>query len=233
MASFLQSSLFNSATMWKRLLAFSLLAAISLSGESWSRRTHDSCPISPQYRFYDVYGSTPQEVRASMIQHGPKDAGGKARFAYTDWHVSWHWKKTPEGAVNASTVTLECSAEVLLPRLRPTAHTSQAFIRAWHDYVDRMRQHELRHVEHVSERAPEIISTIRVQSAKRGFLSPSSANSIVSQVIHRIRALDRAYDRATNHGHSEGLWTVEPWMLEYRKVNAPTQSTSLESERTL
>jgi predicted secreted Zn-dependent protease len=194
--------------MSARLVAFSLLAVCCLSGESWSGPADAICPIRPEYRFYDVYGSSPAEVRASMIERGPKDAGGKARFAYTDWHVSWRWKRTPGGDVDPNTITLECSAEILLPRLRPTASASQDFIRAWHDYVERTREHELQHVEHVSVKAPEILSTIRHERLRRGALSPTLANVIVSRVVSQIRALDRAYDRTTNHGLTEGIWVV-------------------------
>lgn len=208
MVSSSQSLLFNNAVMSARLVTISLLAVFCLAEESWSRRTSTSCPIRPEYRFYDVQGSTPEEVRASMIERGPKDAGGKARFAYTDWYVSWRWKKTSDGNVDTNTIALECSAQILLPRLRPGANTDQRFIRAWHEYAERMREHELKHVEHVSARAPEIISVIHKESARRGGLSPVSANKFVSEVISRIKALDRAYDRATNHGLREGLWTV-------------------------
>ena len=194
--------------MSTRLVTLSLLAAFCLSEDSSSHRANASCPIRPEYRFYDVQGSTPDEVRASMIERGPKDAAGKARFAYTDWYVSWRWKKTSNGNVDPKTIALECSAEILLPRLRPRANTDQRFIRAWHEYAERMREHELKHVEHVSARAPEIISVIRSEAARRGGLSPVAANKFVSDVVSRIKALDRAYDRATNHGLSEGLWTV-------------------------
>ncbi len=194
--------------MSARLITFCLFAACCLAEESWSRRPDGRCPIRPEYQFYDVQGSTPEEVRASMVEHGPRDAGGKARFAYTDWHVSWRWKKTSNGKVDTNTITLDCSAEILLPRLRLKASADQRFIREWHEYVERMRAHELKHVEHVSAKAPEIISFIRQQEAKAGPLSPVSANAIVTRVVNRIRGLDRAYDRATNHGLTEGLWTV-------------------------
>lgn len=207
MASSSQSLLSNSAVMSVRLVTLCVLAVCCLSEES-SHRANATCPIRPQYRFYDVQGNTPEEVRASMVERGPKDAGGKARFAYTDWYVSWRWKKRPDGNVDTNTIALECSAEILLPRLRPVASTDRSFIRAWHEYAERMRDHELNHVAHVSVRAPEIISFLRNESARRGGLSPVSANKIVTGVVGRIKALDRAYDRATNHGLTEGIWTV-------------------------
>jgi predicted secreted Zn-dependent protease len=196
--------------MSARLIAGSFLAVFCLSGESWSGSSAVKCPINPEYRFYDVYGNSPAEARASMIERGPKDAAGKPRFAYTDWHVSWRWKRTPDGDVDTNTIKLECSAEILLPRLRPASNASQDFLRSWHEYIERAREHELKHVEHVSAKAPEIRSTIRHERLRRGGLSPMLANDIASGVINRIRALDRAYDRATNHGLTEGLWIVSP-----------------------
>jgi len=195
--------------MVTRLIVLGLVAVCCLSGESFQNADKPVCQIHPKYLFYDVEGDTAEEVRASMVERGPKDAGGKARFAYTDWHISWRWGRTETGHVNTSAITLECAAEVLLPRLRSKASTSVSFIRAWHEYVERMREHELKHVEHVSARAPDIVSKLRKASKDRGGLSPSHANTIVNQVVNRIKALDRTYDRDTNHGQSEGIWRVD------------------------
>jgi len=195
--------------MFRRRLALALVAICCLSGERFNPSDSGECEIKPTYLFYDVEGETPEAVRASMLKRGPKDAGGKARFAYTDWHISWRWGRTASGHVNTASITLECAAEVLLPRLRPKATTSVSFIRAWHEYVERMKRHELKHVEHVVARAPEIITRLRSARAKRGALSTTHANSVVTRVVNQIKALDRAYDRATNHGQTEGIWLVE------------------------
>ena len=192
-----------------RLIALGLVVAFCLSGEKFEHADRSVCQIRPTYLFYDVEGDSPEEIRASMVERGPKDAGGKARFAYTDWHISWRWGRTRTGHVDTDAITLECAAEVLLPRLRPKATTSISFIRAWHEYVERMRQHELKHVEHVSARAPEIVTRLRNASTGRHGLSTSQANTLVTQVVNRIKALDRAYDRVTNHGETEGVWRVQ------------------------
>lgn len=198
-----------------RLIALGLVAACCLSGESFEPSRKPLCQIEPTYLFYDVEGDSPEEIRASMLERGPKDVGGKARFAYTDWHISWRWGRTESGQVNTGAVTLECAAEVLLPRLRPKASTSVSFIRAWHEYVERMRAHELKHVEHVSARAPEIVTRLREASEDRGGLSTTHANRVVTQVVNRIKALDRAYDRDTNHGQTEGIWSVQRARVQY------------------
>ncbi len=197
--------------MVRRLIALGLLVTSCLSGEKFEAApAPELCKIEPQYRFYDVHGSSPEEVRASMVERGPKDVGGKARFAYTDWHISWRWRRTPTGNVDPNAITLECTAEVLLPRWKPTSTASVDFIRAWHRYVEHVREHELKHVEHVSARAPEIIARLRRVSDERGAVSTTYANTLVNQIVNRIKALDRAYDRATNHGRTEGLWIVDP-----------------------
>lgn len=194
--------------LW-RLITLGLATACCLSGESFESVDAPVCQIKPTYVFYDIEGDTPEEVHASMVERGPKDPGGKARFAYTDWHISWRWNRTATGHVDTNAIRLECSAEVLLPRLRPRATTSLSFIRSWHEYVERMREHELKHVEHVSVRAPEIVTRLRDANEPLGSLSTTRANTLVTQVVNRIRALDRAYDHVTNHGQTEGIWRIE------------------------
>lgn len=167
-----------------------------------------SCTVNPTYRFYAVAGTTVGEIKDSLLERGPRDGLGAARFAYTDWKVKWKWQRLADGSINPDSVELACIAEILLPYLEPNAAVEPELRAGWGDFVERTRQHELNHVAHLTQRAPEIYQRLRAAAQHSGTLSSKRAEAIVSEVIAEIRALDRRYDAETDHGRTEGAWQI-------------------------
>ncbi len=167
------------------------------------------CPVAITFSYYEVQGNTPAEIERSLQFFGPRDDRGQIRFAYTDWKIRWKWQRTADKKVDLNSLTLHCSAEIKLPRLVVAPSTSLGLIRAWNDFVERTRQHELAHVKHVELGAPKIRARLREAATLEGALSPSRANVLVGRVIAELRGLDTSYDRRTNHGFTEGTWTIE------------------------
>lgn len=166
------------------------------------------CPLVPSYVFYSVSGDTAEEVLASMRRDGPKDERGKPRFAMADWDIAWNWKLNTNKGVDLSTVQVTCSGVVTLPKLIVSTKTPQDLVKAWNSFTERLREHELRHLQHASRRAPEI--TRRLSEAYRAsqHLSPRHANKIAERLVREIQSLDRSYDAWTNHGKTEGTWGI-------------------------
>lgn len=166
------------------------------------------CPLDPAYIFYAVSGETVEKVMASMHSNGPKDQYGKTHFALADWDIAWNWKLDEKRGVDLSTVRLTCSGVVTLPKLVVTATTSRDLIRAWNNFAERLREHELKHLEHASRRAPEITQRLAEAHRAARYLSPRKANKIAEKIIAEIKSLDRAYDVRTTHGKAEGAWRI-------------------------
>ena len=167
------------------------------------------CSVEPHYSFYNVEGDSIEQIHESLLSNGPRDERGQARFAYTDWTIEWDWKKRNDTRIKADSLQLRCSATIRLPRLRAKSGMRIELIRSWNDFVERTRDHELRHLEHVVSGATRIRSRLKSAETRPGGLSANTANKIIQRVVQEIRHFDREYDLRTNHGRTEGTWTVE------------------------
>jgi predicted secreted Zn-dependent protease len=194
------------------MLRARLCAALLLSFLKASPLKAQECPVATTYSFYSVSGVSADEIKASMLKRGPRDDFGSVRFAYTDWSVKWKWKRLEDGSVNPDSVKLSCTANILLPELDPNTVLSPELRDGWNGFVERTRQHELNHVAHVEQMAPEIYKRLRADLQQSGRLSGKRASAIVSEVIAEIKALDRRYDAETDHGCTEGAWRIQPTM---------------------
>jgi predicted secreted Zn-dependent protease len=157
---------------------------------------------------YDVYGDSPEELKRSLLEVGPRDETGNPRFARTEWTVEWRWSHRTNGGVDPASISLSCKATILLPRYVTTSSSSSDMTSRWASFLTRLEQHEHNHLKHVRRLAPEIKTRIEKADRHNGPLSPSRANRIAHRVIREMRDLDVAYDRQTEHGRTEGVWVL-------------------------
>jgi predicted secreted Zn-dependent protease len=167
------------------------------------------CAVSPTFEYYQVNGSTREAIERSLRENGPIDETGQRRFAYTRWSIQWKWQKVDLDTVDLQSLRLTCGATIQLPRLVVSKDTSSDLIRAWNEFVERTRQHELSHLKHAEVGAPRIRARLQRLVAEQGSLTAAEANAEALKVIAEIRAMDRAYDLRTNHGLTEGTWKIE------------------------
>jgi len=175
---------------------------------------HEECPISIHRETYSVTGSSREEIRRSMLDRGPRDERGLPRFAKTEWKVDWRWEKDIDGGIKIDSLSVTCSASILLPQRDPpiladAQSTREAELRfIWSEFLSKLERHELNHLKHVRYRAPHIAARLKEAQQRYGSLSTQRANSIASRVLREIRDLDRRYDIETRHGKSEGVWEI-------------------------
>ena len=164
------------------------------------------CTKSVRYHFFDVTGSTKEEVRQSILEKGPTDKDGKIRYAYASWKLEWDWPKSIAGGHDFEGVSVRCSADIFLPRYRPLADTSPELVKEIDEKLGEVRAHELRHVQHAVAGAFQIRDKV-VDAARRGTLkNERDANRIAFSVLNRIRQFDTNYDQMTEFGKREGIW---------------------------
>ncbi len=191
------------------MIAVALLPLLVLGHRSALGESLERCPIRPTITWYDVSGDSPEEIRTSLTEEGPKDEAGKRRFAYAEWSIHWNWKVDASKNIDLSTVTIACSGSLTLPRYQPGPVASPELRAEWERYFERLMQHEEQHLSHPEENAFLILKKLKAAKAQDGELSLRRAQKIVQGVIYQIREMDRAYDRETNHGKSEGIWAIE------------------------
>jgi predicted secreted Zn-dependent protease len=164
------------------------------------------CTTQTNYHYYDVTGANNIEVKQSLVDKGPSDKNGKARYAYASWKLEWDWPKGADGLHQFDKVTVTCTADVFLPRYVPSPSASAEFVTEIEHKFVHIRAHEMRHVSHAVAGAFEIKSQV-TRAAQLGRLKKErDANRVAFAVLERTRGHDHTYDTMTEFGKTEGIW---------------------------
>lgn len=153
--------------------------------------------------YYDLTAQTAQEALRRLATNGITDSHGVIRHARATWHLSWRWPKDERGEAILNQAKVSCRAEILFPRWSGYLIANHGDQRLWRDYIQRVAQHEWRHVMNGCSGASKIEGLIRKKA--KNF---SEANLIAELELVRLRQIDRNYDTVTNHGESEGIVPV-------------------------
>ncbi len=148
-------------------------------------------------KFYDIAGSTADELRAQMSQLGPVDQFGSRNDAYTGWFVVWNWPKNPDGTCDLSQATVSAFITVTFPRWTAPPGAPPALAQRWQQYVDALATHEEGHADFVDQSIPDILGALKGAAC-------DTAGAAGLAVLDRIRQHDLDYDNATGHGATQG-----------------------------
>jgi len=162
--------------------------------------------ITEAMDYYEVTGSTPQQVRASLDQLGPAHVrDGKRYDSLTYEKIDWRFtfRGLPNCAITGTTVT----AQVLIrfPRLRIDAATPASLKQAFAAYTDKLMLHQRGHVQKIVETARQIETGIAglpaIQDCKG---LEKSANRLGNNLLKSLHRWRRDYDDRTLHGRAQG-----------------------------
>ena len=125
---------------------------------------------------------------------------------YTRWNVRWNyrWWREPNGRCRITSVTTTASGEITLPELETTEPRIQ---QRFDTYLENLRTHELGHFA-FGQRA--------AQKIDRGILGlpehsscpelEARANALGHEILNAAIAEERAYDKRTGHGRTQGAY---------------------------
>ena len=156
---------------------------------------------------YRVSGSTPAELRTSMLASGPEESGGRF-YAYTSWHVRWRYDYAPAGGVcRMDEVDVRFRSRIQLPRWDPPTDADDPTVAAWREFVAALREHEYGHRDIGARAARDILQRLRSMSVRRCENMSERANAEAHGILDLYRLEEDRYDRTTNHGETQGaVW---------------------------
>jgi predicted secreted Zn-dependent protease len=162
--------------------------------------------VTQTFNYYDVSGSTVQEIRADLNRHGPAGKDGKRYDAFTRWYIRWRYDYR-SGANQCAIAKVFTTVEVTItfPRLSETAEIPAAVRQAFAAYSERLLVHEKGHARNAIETATRIDAGIAA-------LGPQGACAELDQVANRLgyslvekaKQWDTDYDQRTHHGATQG-----------------------------
>lgn len=155
--------------------------------------------------YYDVQGTTLEQLRESLRTLGPVDDDGERHHGQVRWNLQWRYNySTDRGGCRLTGFTVQRSTTMQLPRWVDVDRVSPALRSDWERYSRALRLHEDGHVETGALAAAEIER--RTAAVKR---SPTCAaltatlDEIGKAVIQEFKARDVEYDAMTGHGATQ------------------------------
>lgn len=156
--------------------------------------------------YYDIAGNTANALRHQMNEKRPLDESGKRFDAYTRWYVGWRYRYQPTARECEFTrVTVSVQATITLPRWVDESQAPQALEQDWNRYVAALRRHEQGHYVHGMDAARQ------VEALGRSFHAAGDCPALTAEFDHQARAItqryaamDKTYDRDTDHGRTQG-----------------------------
>lgn len=158
-------------------------------------------------RHYDVDARTGHSLKDAFAASSPitaTGASGRRFHGYTDWHIKWNWRHRSEadGRCRITSVNVALTGSILLPRLSGGTSVRQA---AFDRYLTALREHEDGHRRIAQEAARDIERALLMlpeYSDCRQLEAEANARARARLDAHLER--EKAYDRDTGHGRTQG-----------------------------
>lgn len=187
--------------MTRRLpvIAFLTVALIAAFGTGVARAALSSTEATHYYR---VYGSTEDELRASLNKLGPGAHDGSA-YGYITWNYRYRIASSGSCSISASTTKLV--EKFTMPQWVPPTDASAALQTKWDAYLTHLWTHERGH-QQISINTAKRISAALARVGSRSTCSQvgAAANQRAVAFLAQQGRLQVAYDARTQHGATQG-----------------------------
>ena len=180
----------------RTLAATLLLAAHIAQAEVQEEHAHEPYPVHIQQG----------QTLGQALQDGtPILVDGRRFHGYTHWNVHWNfwWHSDASGRCRITRVSTRLRTRIQMPELRTGSVAQQnQFAR----YARALHQHEQGHVQFGRSAAQAIDRGIAaLPEAPDCATLERDANALGQRLLKEHTAQERAYDRSTGHGATEGV----------------------------
>jgi predicted secreted Zn-dependent protease len=158
-------------------------------------------------QYYEIQGSSADALHRAMKTYGPVSFDGNHYYATCKWNIKWNAKyKTEGGRCAIDTMHLTVSAAITFPRWSNSGEGQASLRDKWEQMAKALRHHEDGHKDNGVRGANDLARRLRALPAQPDCKTlGQKINANVERVLKIHRELDVAYDRATNHGESQGV----------------------------
>lgn len=176
------------------LLALALLPVLAQPAGAAARKP----PVRhAKMVYYAVGGATPEQVRAQIDARRPTAPDGFPWDAYTRWDFHWSWPGYGSSSCSLSKAVVTLRVVVSFPRWTHPKAAPASLAAAWSRFTRALARHEQGHVDYAVARYPAVVRAIKRATCR-------SADAAGLEQLNLIRKHDAAYDKATQHGATQG-----------------------------
>jgi predicted secreted Zn-dependent protease len=181
---------------------------IAVPAESLAARSVNDGAVSIRVDHdpYRVRGTTHDAIRRSLDRRSTyEDAQGQTWDGGTTWHFRWRWETAEDGGCQIVRPALTGDITVTVPALVVPRRTDAGAVDRFAAYLDALWQHEVGHVDRAARAARAgVDSRARLPPATTCAEAQAAAKSTGAAAMKALDAEQRAYDRATDHGATQG-----------------------------
>jgi len=186
-------------------ILFCLIFILACNGLTQATATNTPAPTAvtsvdiphATITYYDIIGSTENELRNQLDMYGPVGPDGYQGEAITNWHIQWTWDGYGTETCDLRTARTTYDIQVTMPRWVPSKNASPDLITKWGIYILALANHEKGHVDNVIANHPDVIDAIHRATC-------TTAEAKAQEVLTRIRQYDIDYDAMMDHGITQG-----------------------------
>jgi len=147
--------------------------------------------------YYDIAGSTAEELRAQLNTLCPVDANGNRHDAVCQWFIKWNWPGYGHRPCQLDKAIVSYKIEVVFPRWIPPKNVSLGLVTKWEDYIHALAEHENGHADYIVNNYQMVANAIKSADCY-------TADSAAHAAIKRLKQHDIEYDAITDHGATQG-----------------------------
>jgi len=178
-------------------LCAAALAGAAAAAQAEVREEHAHAP-------YPVHARADQTLREALNAATPITSEGKRFHGYTHWNVRWNfwWLEDGKGRCRITRVATQLTTRIQMPELRRSTATQEA---QFQRYQRALYAHEQGHVQFGRQAAQAVDQGIAaLPEAPDCATLERQANALGHRLLAEQVAAEKAYDRSTGHGATQG-----------------------------
>lgn len=163
--------------------------------------------VSESYEFYHISPTTKHEILKQLNQASPISEHGKVFHGYAYSKINWRFKyKWKNNSTNCwiTSVHTQLHTTYTLPKLATHTHEVR---QVWSKWYPKLVLHEKGHHKfalNIANKIQESITKLPTQTSCK--VLERKANAIGQRLIAELDALNKQYDKRTNHGETQGAF---------------------------
>lgn len=164
--------------------------------------------ISVKTKHYAVYGSTAKEIRRYMSERSPAMSEGRKYDGYTTWRIRWRYDFAHEsGYCELTNIETEVKVTIMMPELKLVQTLPYQLQQEWKTYYDALTLHENGHRDFGIKAIRAIDAALNeIEGESNCDVLRQKANAKGHSILNKYKALEKAYDRDTQHGLTQGAY---------------------------
>jgi predicted secreted Zn-dependent protease len=166
-------------------------------------RDVEVAPVEMEY--FTVQGMTLAHLRETMRETAPKDVEGVPRWGMARWRLQWKFEHARAADCRIGTFRIAVTSRITMPRWPDRERAPQALQEMWERFYRALLAHENGHRDNGIRAANDLARRLRGMPAHRDCPSLNAAiENIGQRIVGEYQLVDKAYDRSTDHGVSQG-----------------------------